>query len=1116
VPDLSDSAVGHNSSMRQPVSTNVAGSKLRLVLIRVRAIPPRSRTAALTIFAIFVASLIAISTNANGVVTVSSCAGLGTLQNGSFEQDGSGVSGPPFSGTGFDGLGNGSGGISSANGWYAFNVLSGKGDLTNSVYQVMDRNGNQSAPVNTSSTPGLLGWKTTESYGNVEIQRVYIGSSIPNVTASNSSGTTTFTTSSSANTPFAGQRVYLSGFTGTFSTSTPYIVASGNTHTSYSGTTFTVSNLSLTGTGSIQIAYTASSEVDQVAKGEGTSTPGYDNSTVTPIDGTYMAEINAQSTGTLFQVLPTGDAGITERWSLYHAARASSESMYVVIAPAANSSGAQQSDSWINSNDFGSTYYQGTSSANAITRITQAGTVNETSTSITSGGAMTDSPASASDRAAGNTTAWTLYQGAYTIPSGNTSAYTVFGFQSTSGGTIGNLLDDIQFSPVAACPLSDTVVTNTTSTLDPFTCVSDATCSGASPALAPQVQGTATRSVSIISQSGDGSATANGENITFSSPATAGTTTVTYQVDYNANGIDSSSQGTITFTTTTGRGTLQWQLGSASTTDDGTCTAGSYNQVRNLDTVTVTLTAPGGGNGRCSWTPPSGVTSIAAVVVGGGGGGGGRYVAGGGGAGAYLYESAIAVSGQVSIVIGAGGSGGTSVGGNAGSSGNQSSLTVNQTAYISVGGGGGGAYTSANFPGNGQGGGSGGGGSGNNTSTTQGSGGSVLSGSYADAVGHAGGAGAGGVTGNPGGGGGGSGSSGSAPTGGAGGSGGSGMLNPLTNTYLAAGGGGGSDSTCSTSASSIGGVGGCNSGSTAATSAVANTGSGGGGADQGSGGNGSSGIVIIQYNAAVEDQATNDPTIRVNANFLVTPTNTPVAWEYSAPLSNGACGTFSLVTNVTFPITSLSRGSGAGRCYYWSYTYSTPPTFSGTAASNLISPILYLPQQLTLNLPSVIKVDPRATYVDMPIGANLSGPDGGSVCIYESSGSSTNGGVGIAATGLTFDAANLGVVDSNNSGVTISGDQGTALQLQSNQLSNIGKLLASIRVSDANSSKFSVQRNILVRVLPTLPQSQFSYSCDPNSTAELRPYASDSYVIQLVPYDLSMTIDQPNTALGHH
>jgi hypothetical protein len=62
---------------------------------------------------------------------------------------------------------------------------------------------------------------------------------------------------------------------------------------------------------------------------------------------------------------------------------------------------------------------------------------------------------------------WREYRGSYTVPSGQTT--TRFAFAATGGSTTsGNLLDDIQFSPLVACPATFSVVAGRTIMINPF------------------------------------------------------------------------------------------------------------------------------------------------------------------------------------------------------------------------------------------------------------------------------------------------------------------------------------------------------------------------------------------------------------------------------------------------------------------------------------------------------------------------------------------------------------------------------------------------------------------------------------------------------------------------
>lgn len=258
------------------------------------------------------------------------------------------------------------------------------------------------------------------------------------------------------------------------------------------------------------------------------------------------------------------------------------------------------------------------------------------------------------------------------------------------------------------------------------------------------------------------------------------------------------------------------------------------------------------GNG-CTWTVPSGVTSIQYLIVGGGGGGGGagsttvvsNLGGGGGGAGGVVNTSTLSVasSGTLTLAVGVGGSAGGA--GSAGSTGGTTTLSYLATTITSTGG-----YGGAGSPGTG------------NQDTLSGDGGSNAS--YSGGVnvwdGGGGGAGAGGP--------GGAGSD-IGGQGGNGGAGGVGVASSLLGSpyYYGGGGGGGgtpstnaneSDGTGAAGGSSVGGNGGGTVGGVAgtlATSGAVNTGSGGGGGGwrysytnaYRAGGAGADGVIIIIY-----------------------------------------------------------------------------------------------------------------------------------------------------------------------------------------------------------------------------------------------------------------------------
>jgi len=239
------------------------------------------------------------------------------------------------------------------------------------------------------------------------------------------------------------------------------------------------------------------------------------------------------------------------------------------------------------------------------------------------------------------------------------------------------------------------------------------------------------------------------------------------------------------------------------------------------------------------------IASVEYLVVAGGGGGGGTYGSGGGGAGGLLTNvggTRLAVSGNVSVVVGAGGAPATVANYNNGYGFNGGNSSFGSVVAI---GGGGGAYLNV-----GAGGGSGGGSSrvgASRSSGTAGQGNGGGAGYDSPSYASGGGGGAGGA-----------GADGSASKGGAAGAGGAGLQSSITGSsvYYAAGGGAGGDyfdgrSTAALGGSGIGGNGA--TGTVVAGNGVTNTGSGGGGSGQTTsgtsvaGGSGGSGVVIVRY-----------------------------------------------------------------------------------------------------------------------------------------------------------------------------------------------------------------------------------------------------------------------------
>ena len=129
---------------------------------------------------------------------------------------------------------------------------------------------------------------------------------------------------------------------------------------------------------------------------------------------------------------------------------------------------------------------------------------------------------------------WVLYSGTYTVPANQTS--TRFSFSSRGTGSVGNLIDDIGFDPIMACPRTVTIQKSSTATfvLNPL----------ADSLIANYTYPDTTTLSSVSVNGGTGTATANTStgDITLSS-----NTVGSFQVLYTLTDINSqTSTSTIT------------------------------------------------------------------------------------------------------------------------------------------------------------------------------------------------------------------------------------------------------------------------------------------------------------------------------------------------------------------------------------------------------------------------------------------------------------------------------------------------------------------------------------------------------------------------------------------
>jgi hypothetical protein len=192
---------------------------------------------------------------------------------------------------------------------------------------------------------------------------------------------------------------------------------------------------------------------------------------------------------------------------------------------------------------------------------------------------------------------------------------------------------------------------------------------------------------------------------------------------------------------------------------------------------------------------------------------------------------------------------------------------------------------------------------------------------------------------------------------------------------------------------------------------------------------------------------------------------------------------------------------------------SPPSDGSGTAFGNLSSPILILPSRVQVNLPSEILVDPRATSVQFPVTATTSGAGIPKFCFMENDGPTLdNSGYGTAASNqnLSFTTSVIETqTDTTNQTFSTFWDTET----------KTGQVLSNLTIKTLSPGTFSSPRYLLVRTVPTLYPGFTSDCSSTNPTVTsgtLTPTSKDVYLITILPYNLSMQVDQPSTDLGHH
>ncbi|MFM1825703.1 MAG: hypothetical protein RLZZ37_338 [Actinomycetota bacterium] len=235
-------------------------------------------------------------------------------------------------------------------------------------------------------------------------------------------------------------------------------------------------------------------------------TQDFDSTNFSPHDGIYMAELNATQTSALYQDISTLPGSIL-RWEIFHRGR-----KYTATANDGDEMKVQ----------IGSTSATGYGSASAQSAIDQTPEsgfdVDATGTSGSISGTTIKS-----ERSDG----WYRVRGVYQVPSGQTT--TRFAFSAISGLHsigVGNLLDNISFTPNVACPFTKTIIKGRTATLNVF---GDENLTDAEESLGA-TDSTIGSTISITSGSGSITRVNSDRSMQFTAPNSTGTSVVRFRI----------------------------------------------------------------------------------------------------------------------------------------------------------------------------------------------------------------------------------------------------------------------------------------------------------------------------------------------------------------------------------------------------------------------------------------------------------------------------------------------------------------------------------------------------------------------------------------------------------
>lgn len=230
---------------------------------------------------------------------------------------------------------------------------------------------------------------------------------------------------------------------------------------------------------------------------------------VSATEGVQLAELNANQFAGLYQDVSTVGGSII-RWRLSHRGRNGTESMKLLIGTTTGSTTYTRSDSTtisIPGTFSPSTGVSGTASSGLRNGTTQNSIEDNNST-------------------------WGTWSGSYTVPSNQTTTRFLFiSFNPSSGGG-GNLLDDVIFTPLAACPDTVSGISSTSKTVNILSNDFGFSLGTLSIISATQTSGTTLSSLSF-----------SGNNLTYTPPSNfnSGSIVVTYTFRNSSNSSEISA-----------------------------------------------------------------------------------------------------------------------------------------------------------------------------------------------------------------------------------------------------------------------------------------------------------------------------------------------------------------------------------------------------------------------------------------------------------------------------------------------------------------------------------------------------------------------------------------------